>query len=327
MSSDVIVKIDLAKPAGSKGFGIPLIFSVGGAADYTECADLAEVKAAGFETTTNTYKAAELMLSQKPHPEKITVMGVAAKDGVSAAISEALNKNWRALVPIDIDAATLTTLAQTIENTEDKLMFAVVTDVSKLATLGTGDRTVGFVHTNALAGAAFVGKTAAMTPGSFTYKNQILSGIDPMTYSDTQLKAIHDANGITYIEKAGDDVTSEGKALSGEYIDIIDCKDWIISQIIYRTQKLLNSTGKIPYDNTGIALLEAECLTVLKEAASMGMIAFDTGANQYVYSVDYALRETQSDTNRASRLYVGGAFTFELAGAIHTVKVNGEISI
>lgn len=327
MSSDVTVKIDLAKPAGSEGFGIPLIFSVGAAVDYTECADLDEVKTAGFAATTNTYKAAQLMLSQNPHPEKIAVMGVASKDGAAAAVSGILNKNWRAFVPVDVEVATLTTIAQTIESSEDKLMFAVVADVSKLAALGTGDRTIGFVHSNALANAALVGKTAAMTPGSFTYKNQILSGIDPMTYSDTQLKAIHDANGITYVEKAGDNVTSEGKALSGEYIDIIDCKDWVISQIIYRTQKLLNSTGKIPYDNTGIALLEAECLTVLKEAADMGMIAFDTDTNQYVYSVDYALRETQSDTDRASRLYVGGAFTFELAGAIHTVKVNGEISI
>lgn len=327
MSSDVTVKIDLAKPVGSVGFGIPLIFSVGAAADYTECTELAEVKTAGFETTTNTYKAAELMLSQNPRPETIAVMGVAAKDGVSAALSGILNKSWRALVPIDIDAATLTTIAQAIEATEDKLIFPVVADVSKLAALGTGERTIGFVHSNALANAALVGKTAAMTPGSFTYKNQILKGIDPMTYSDTQLKAIHDANGITFVEKAGDNVTSEGKTMSGEYIDIIDCKDWIINQIIYRTQKLLNRVGKVPYDNTGIAMLEAECLTVLKEAASMGMIAFDTDTNQYLYSVNYSLREEQSDTDRVARRYVGGAFTFELAGAIHTVKVNGEISI
>lgn len=327
MSSDVTVKIDLAKPVGSAGFGIPLIFSVGAAVDYTECTELAEVKTAGFDTTTNTYKAAELMLSQKPRPETIAVMGVAAKDGVSAALSGILNKSWRALVPIDIDAATLTTIAQAIEVTDDKLIFPVVADVSKLTALGTGERTIGFIHSNALANAALVGKTAAMTPGSFTYKNQILKGIDPMTYSDAQLKAIHDANGITFVEKAGDNVTSEGKTMSGEYVDIIDCKDWIINQIIYRTQKLLNRVGKVPYDNTGIAMLEAECLTVLKEAASMGMIAFDTDTNQYLYSVNYSLREEQSDTDRVARRYVGGAFTFELAGAIHTVKVNGEISI
>lgn len=327
MSSDVTVKIDLSKPAGSIGFRMPLILSVGAAVDYIECEDIDAVKTAGFETTTNTYKAAELMLSQEPHPEKIAVMGVAAKDGVLDALAEVLDKDWRGIVPIDMDAATLTTLAQTIEATDDKLIFPVVSDVSKLSALGSGDRTIGFVHSNALASAALVGKTAAMTPGSFTYKNQILKGIDPMTYSEAQLKAIHDANGVTFVKKSGDNVTSEGKTMSGEYIDIIDSKDWIVSQIVYRTQKLLNRVKKVPYDNTGIAMLEAECMTVLKEAASMGMIAFDTDTNQYLYSVNYSLREEQSDTDRVERRYVGGAFTFELAGAIHTVKINGEISI
>ena len=327
MSSDVTVKIDLSKPTGSIGFGMPLILSVGTAAAYTKCEDTDDVKAAGFEQTSNTYKAAELMFSQDPRPQSIAVMGLAAKDGVSEAVSELMNRDWRELVPIDVEAETLTAIIQAVEATEDKLIFPVVTDVAKLKALGTGDRTVGFVHSNALASAALVGKTAAMTPGSFTYKNLILKGIEPMTYSDAQLKAIHDANGITFVEKSGDNVTSEGKTMSGEYIDIIDSKDWIISQIVYRTQKLLNRVKKVPYDNTGIAMLEAECLTVLKEAAAMGMIAFVTDAERYLYSVNYALREKQTDADRVARRYVGGSFEFELAGAIHTVKVNGEISI
>ena len=65
---------------------------------------------------------------------------------------------------------------------------------------------------------------------------------------------------------------------------VMRCKDWIISQIIYRTQKLLNTMPKVPYDNAGIAMLENVCLTVLKEAANMGMIAYDTESGSYLYS-------------------------------------------
>lgn len=84
---------------------------------------------------------------------------------------------------------------------------------------------------------------------------------------------------------------------------------------------------KVPYDNAGIAMLENVCLTVLKEAANMGMVAYDTESGSYLYSTDYALREDQSSTDRVERKYVGGKFSFGLAGAIHTVVVNGEISI
>ena len=45
--------------------------------------DTDDVKTAGFESTSNTYKAAELMFSQDPRPQSIAVMGLATKDGVS----------------------------------------------------------------------------------------------------------------------------------------------------------------------------------------------------------------------------------------------------
>lgn len=207
------------------------------------------------------------------------------------------------------------------------MLFVVVPDTAGLAALGTNDRVVGFVHTAPLAAAALVGEASGLNPGGFTYKNLILTDIEPMVFSEAELREIHDANGLTFVTKAGDNVTSEGKAMSGEYIDIIDCKDWIISQIVYRTQKLLNTMPKVPYDNSGIAMLENVCLTVLKEAANMGMVAYDTETGNYLYSTDYALREDQSSTDKVERRYIGGKFSFELAGAIHTVVVNGEISI
>ena len=54
-----------------------------------------------------------------------------------------MNRDWRELVPIDIEAETLTAIIQAVEATEDKLIFPVVTDVAKLKALGTGNRTVG----------------------------------------------------------------------------------------------------------------------------------------------------------------------------------------
>ena len=125
---------------------------------------------------------------------------------------------------------------------------------------------------------------------------------------------------------AGDIVTSEGKVTSGEYIDIIDSKDWIIQQIEYGCQKLLNNSSKLPYSDTGIAALQGVVRTVLQEAFDNGMIATDS-EGAALYSVNFKSREDMSDADRASRAYTGGNFTFTLAGAIHSAEINGELQI
>lgn len=327
MADDVIVKIDIRKPAGKLGFGIPLILTIGKAEEYKECADIAEVIEAGYASSTDTYKAAALMFAQEDKPSSVALVGAEAVDSAVGVLTNSAGKGWRRLVIVGAETAALSSVIEYINATDDKMLFVTVPDAAGLAALGTNDRIVGFVHSNTLAAAALVGEASGLNPGGFTYKNLILTGIEPMVFSEAELKAIHEANGLTFVTKAGDNVTSEGKAMSGEYIDIIDCKDWVISQIVYRTQKLLNTMPKVPYDNSGIAMLENVCLTVLKEAANMGMIVYDTETGNYLYSTDYALREDQSSADKVERRYIGGKFSFELAGAIHTIVVNGEISI
>jgi hypothetical protein len=326
MANDVVVKIDIRKPAGKLGFGIPLILSVGKAVDYKECTELADVIGAGYAVDSPTYKAASIMLEQNNAPASFAVLGVTSAETMVETLTANADKGWRRLVIIGAEAAAIAPVKEYINTKDDKMLFVVVPNTEGLTALGNGDRTVGFIHSNPAAAAALAGEASGLNPGGFTYKNLILNGIEPMKFTETELKEIHDKNGLTFVQKAGDNVTSEGKAMSGEYIDIIDSKDWVISQIVYRTQKLLNTLPKVPYDNVGITLLENVCLTVLKEAAGMGMIAYDENG-RYLYTTDYALRSETDATDRVERKYIGGKFSFELAGAIHTITVNGEISI
>lgn len=317
---DVKVKIDLTKPAGKLSFGYPLVLSIGTAKDYVECASLAEVVTAGFEATTNVYKAAALMFGQNNPPAKIAVCGLAE----AAGISTILEKPWRQLVVVD--AEDISAIATAIAATPDKVLFATVADATKGKALTKSDKVVGFVHTDALASAALVGEAAGREIGSFTYKNLILNGIEPMDYTDAEIQAIHEANCITFVTKAGDNVTTEGIATSGEYIDIVDCQDYVIQQLEYQTQKTLNNMGKIPYDNNGIAILESVAVNVMRDAYNKGMIATNEDGTP-AYSVNYLKREETDPADRAERKYLGGQFRFTLAGAIHTVEVTGEILI
>lgn len=322
MALDVKVKIDLKKPVGRSAFGYPLILAVNAAKTYTECKSLDDVVKAGYASTTDTHKAAALMFSQNNPPAKIAVCGVASASDLSAI----KNKGWRQLVVIDAVDGDLSTVINYIKTTTDKQLFATVEAATNLTSLGDSDRVVGFVHSNPLAAAALVGEVAGREVGSFTYKNLILKGIEPEDFTDTEIDAITTANGITFVTKAGDNVTTEGKAMSGEYIDIIDCKDYIITNLEYQTQKMLNTMGKVPYDNTGIAVLESAAVNVMKDAYNKGMIATNADGTAG-YSVNYDTREETDPADRVARKYLGGHFSFTLAGAIHEVFITGEIEI
>lgn len=324
MALDVKVKIDLKKPIGKSAFGYPLILTEDTTEiEYTECKSLEDVVTAGYDEESNMYKAAALMFQQDHPPAKIAVM-TATTSGAADALPEVATKGWRQLVTVDIeDTSDIVTY---IATTTDKMFFTTVTASTGLTALSDSDRVVGFVHNNPLTVAALVGEAAGRDVGSFTYKNLILRGIEPEDLSDSTINAITAANGIAFVTKAGDNVTTEGKAMSGEYIDIVDSKDYVISNLEYQTQKMLNTMGKIPYDNNGIAVLESAAVNVMNDAYNKGIIATNDDGTPG-YSVDYATREETDESDRVARKYLGGHFSFKLAGAVHEVEITGEIEI
>ena len=340
MANDVKIKIDLKKPMGKIGFGIPLILSEGTATDisYKECRDLTEVVKAGYAENTEAYKTAELIFMQENAPEKIALCSTTGTASEFLSDSENVSKNWRQLLVLSKESEddeesedSILAVAAKIESLEGKMFFANVPVSSEEYTNALNyKRTVLFYCDTSngytMPAAALVGETAGRVPGSFTYKNLVLKGIQPQNISDSRIEEIHKSGGITFVTKAGDNVTSEGIVTNGEFIDIIDSEDYIIQQLAYQTQKLLNSSSKVPYDNNGIAMLESVAVNVLQTAYNNGMIAQaeDGGAD---YTVDYGLRESTDEDDRQARKYVNGSFSFALAGAVHSVDITGEITI
>lgn len=335
MAYDVKVQIDLAKPIGQLGFGVPLILleNAAEAVDYTEVYGITELEGAGIDKESNAYKAATLLFSQKHAPESIAVCAVTGPATTALEDAKIVSKGWRHLIVVnDGDtASTIQSISALVEEMEHKMYFASV-DVDDTITLATTDlrRTVLFYVTATedvpVPVAALVGEIAGRAAGSFTYKNLILKGIAAQDLTDAQIEAIHKKGGITFVTKAGDNVTSEGIVAGGEYIDVIDSEDYIIQQLTYKTQKVLNQAAKVPYDNNGIAMLESVAKDVLQGAYNNGMIATNADGSAG-YWVDYALRENTKETDRANRKYIGGKFGFALAGAIHTVEVTGTITV
>ena len=329
------VKIDLTKPVGNVGFGIPLIMleNASEAVPYTLVSGVTEVVNAGFTETTDVYKAAQLMFAQKDAPKYIAVCAVDKTADAALADVVLVSKGWRHLVVVN-EGDTVTDVAKVaaaVEALEGKMYFEGldVDDSTVLTTKGLR-RTVLF-YCNATEDvpvpvAALVGAIAGKTVGSFTVKNLMLNGIAAQDLTAAQVETIHEKGGITFIAQAGDNVTSEGKVAGGEYIDVIDSEDYIVQQVTYHVQKLMNKVDKIPYTNNGISMLENAVVYVMRSAYNNGMIA-ETADGAPDYTVKFALREETAESERAARKYLGGSFKFTLAGAIHDVEIVGEIAV
>lgn len=327
--NDVVVKITQKQVAGSTGFGVPLVIQgmTVSEKEYAEYSSIDEVADAGYDKGSAVYMQCSKLFMQNNCPAKVAVCAGAEK--ITELLGEIRDKDFRQVIPVLGEGDdSLKELAEYIETTDDKMLILKVSNQSELADIGELDRTAAIIYKGTDPGVegAFVGATAGLTIGSFTYKNIIIKGIAADSLSDSQIDDIHKAGGICIVRKAGDIVTSEGKARSGEYIDIIDSKDYIIKNIAYRSQKLLNSSPKLSFDNVGISQLEGVVTNVLQEAFTMGMIAQNEDGTP-MYSTDFATRAETSEGDLASRTYNGGKFSFHLAGAIHYAEISGTIEL
>lgn len=332
---DVKVQIDLTKPIGTVGFGVPLILleNAGASVDYIEVSSIAEIVSAGFDQSTIVYKAAALLFMQDNAPKQIAICATANAATEALADEKLTGQGWRQLIVVNEDGSTassISAISAVVETLDGKLYFAGldVDDSASITTTGLR-RTILFfcdaTEAQPVPVAALVGEIAGRAAGSFTYKCLKLKGIEPQKLTEAQIQAIHTKGGITFVKKAARNVTSEGKLAGGEYIDVIDCEDYIIQQLAYQTQMLLNDADKVPYDNNGIAMLESVAINVLQSAYNNGMIA-DKADGTPDYSISYALREDTTEADRANRRYLGGTFSFALAGAVHEVEITGTIA-
>ncbi len=327
--NDITVNITKAQSIGSAGFGIPLVIQGMSdiAKEYAEYSDFTQVAEAGFSNSSAIYKQCEKIFMQENKPKKIAICAATSK--ITVALQQLQDKDYRQVIPcFGQNDDTIQELANYIEATEDKMLFVRVSSLEEVNNLGKLERTVAIVYSdeNSAVEGAIIGATAGLEAGSFTYKNIILKGIIPEKFADTQLDNIHAAGAISVVKKAGDIVTSEGLVLSGEYIDVVDSRDWIIRNITYNAQKILNKNPKISFTNVGISQLENAVTNVLSQAFKAGMIAEDENKAP-LYVTDFATREETPIEDRNNRKYNGGKFRFELAGAIHEAKINGTLEI
>ena len=197
---------------------------------------------------------------------------------------------------------------------------------------GNSPRTIIFVSGTNQAEAEYgigglVGAVGNETVGSVTWKFRKIGGVKPVDLTVTQIQKLHENNAFTYVTKAALAQTSEGKTLSGEFIDALHGDDWVKASLETELQKLLSNSKKITFDSAGIAQIDATVTAVLTTATNNGIISENPETKAGEFSVYTASRAESSDEDVAQRNYTGLKFSYTRSGAIHTVKVNGQINI
>lgn len=187
--------------------------------------------------------------------------------------------------------------------------------------------TIGLVHDlSEPMDAALLGSTALLTVGSTTWKFRNLVGITPDLLTANELKAIASSYAIAYVEVAGQGETSEGTSLSGEYIDTLHGALWVKTEMQNRLERLLQSNNKIPYEQSGINMIQGVAITVLEQAWEQGIVLTNESNGKGDYTVTATPRSAQSKDDISKRHYGGLSFTYHASGAIHTITVRGTVN-
>lgn len=277
----------------------------------------------GIEKLGNgkAYKLAQRLFMQKPQPQEVAIFG--KKGSAEEAFKGVLevNSDFFFVVCVDNSAEAIKALSGQCQ-VNNKIYAVTVNDLEQAKALaGVGDNTfVGFHNNPDSYLAEGLAVVMSYKIGGKTAKFKQIQGVDEAMISLTDLKELEGKNIFTYVKKLGVLQTTEGKMLSGEYIDIILGEYWIRFRMEERMQRLAMTQDKIPYTNRGIGMLVSVAEQVLNQAVDMEIIE----AGQY--KVDYRKREDVPSNDVALRKYDYIVWTAMLQGAIHTGQISGVLT-
>lgn len=349
MSLSEIVNITITKETkgvSRVGFGTPMIVGpnatfAGRVQFYTDLASLATDLTNG--TADPEYKAAAAIIAQNP---RVVRFAIGREDVGDTNMTDSLNainaenSDWYGFIIVDRTEATQLLAAAWAETV---VKIFSVTDAVLASTLRTAldtaayERTIYTYHALVAAAdqyidAALLGKLLPFDPGTYTAMFKTLSGISVDSLTTTESTAIRDENGNTYEEIGGRNIVREGKVSSGDYLDLIIFVDWLQARMQESVYAVLVNNPKVPYDDTGIEMISNAMESPLKTGQNRGAIspenfASDDGRQIGGYNITVPALEDIPDADKQNRLLQDVEFTAWYSGAIHTVQINGVVTL
>jgi hypothetical protein len=253
------------------------------------------------------------------------------------AINEA-NNTWYALISVERDVATVKAIAAWVE-ARIKLFGTASSDPDIINVQAGIDTTsiaaflnqAGYVRTFVMyhqdadydyPEAAWFGAVLPLEPGSETWKFKSLNTISYSNLTTTQSLNALNKKANTYEFVGGVGMTANGTVAEGEYIDTVRGIDWLSARIQEFVFSVLVNNPKVPYTNSGIAVIQAE----VKRALELG-INNNFLSDNPLPIVTVPLAQDVPPADKANRILRNVRFTATLANAIHAVVIRGTVSV
>lgn len=344
-----IVNVNITRQTTSvavAAFNVPLILSTFAtskttttftrARSYSSVAELADD---GWASTDAVYKIANAIFSQNPSVSRVIVGRADSGDATVAASLSAIqneNNDWYGIVVDQAMVADFDDIAAWVESAKKLAIFwttdanapdsTKTTDLASVLKAASYDRSAVIYHVTPSTGAdypdaAWMGEGFPYAPGSSTWAYKTLKGVTADKLTGTQESALKAKNCNYYMVVGGVAITQEGKVASGEWIDIIIGTDWIEARLRETVYSALVNNRKLPYDDTGIAVIEGLVKGVLNDAAAAGILQADS------IQVTVPRYADIPQADKVSRHLPDVKFTALYQGAIQRVTINGTISV
>lgn len=308
-----------SEPVTASGAGAAVIVTADVAGDPFDVGALVAPTGASLTnvaTTANQSIATELaaILAESGEWYGFGIISRADKDVLRAAAW--CESNNRLFVAQSSTAAILTS------STSD--VFSELQDASY-------NRTIPFYYATdaSPAGFAWMSFVLATPLDSRTtlWAYKTLTGITPSSLTDTQKGNLLAKNGNAYLTLQGVGATGDGKLASGRFIDVITSVDWLSARVKEALAQLVlnysNRNSKIPYDDTGFALIADVILRVLEQGIAAGHFTRQSdGSSPYVRYTERAQVPLVDVQARLFRVDFGAL----LSGAVQLVAALGYVT-
>ena len=344
-----IVNVNITRQTTSvavAAFNVPLILSTFATSKTTTTftrarsyKSIQELVDDGWASTDAVYKVANAIFSQNPCVSRV-VVGRADNqdDDVAASLSAiaAEDNGWYGVVVDQAMASDFDDVAAWVESAKKFAIFWTTdadtpdstksTDLASVLKAASYDRSAVIYHVQPSTGAdypdaAWMGEGFPYDPGTSTWAYKTLRGVTADKINGNQETALQTKNCNYYSEVGGVNITQEGKVASGEWIDIIIGTDWIEARLREAVYGALVNNRKIPYDDSGIAIIEGLVKSVLSQAAAAGILQGDS------IEVTVPKYKDIPQADKLARKLPDVKFTALYQGAIQRTTINGTISV
>lgn len=173
------------------------------------------------------------------------------------------------------------------------------------------------------ANAAWLAINLAPDPGSYTPAFKQLTGVRTAPLRQGAKSALGAKRVTRYTVEYGYNVTYEGKTPSGRFFDVTRFIDWQSYTIEADAFALKVNHAKLGFTTPTTASVKG-CVegSLLKGIRAGGIDGVDTPPVVTVTPI----RETTT-ADRANRIYDGVEFDFRLTGAMHGLRIRGNVSV